>query len=233
VSSRTTTNNGLQRIATTVGKQTAANVTKVLSELDDAILEGLKNSGKLDDALDGMAKVLKSGGKVEDMTRVLKNEHVYTAAYKQADLLTDFKVVGDVPGIDRTLQALKQSQSQVLGNRYEVECAAFFARQGKNVQFMSKIIDEIGVDGARKIITDLDVVVDGIVYQCKKSTDALAYGKEGLEGAQKWVAAALKEVGNDASKVKYLVPPDTHIPPQVKKFLARIGVDILDIIPHK
>ena len=226
-------NTNLQKIATTLGKQTAANVTKVLSQLDDAVLEALKASGKLDDALEGMAKVLKTGGKVEDMVTVLKNEHIYSAAYKQADLLVDFKQVGGVPGIDRTLAALKQDQLQVQGIRYEVETAAFFSRQGKDVQFISKIIDEIGADGTRKTVTDIDVLADGILYQCKKSTSALQYGKRGLEGAEYWTTAALKEVGGDASKVKYMVPPGTRIPPQIQKYLDRVNVRILDTIPHK
>jgi hypothetical protein len=55
----------------------------------------------------------------------------------------------------------------------------------------------------------------------------------GSESAQKWVAAALKEAGDNPSKVKYLIPPGTKVPKAIQEFLDLKGIKIIDDIPHR
>jgi len=69
--------------------------------------------------------------------------------------------------------------------------------------------------------TDIDVVIrenGNLVYlQCKRSTDALRYGKQGLDNAMLWVQKAMKDLATqDYSRIKYVVPPGTRIPPRIE-----------------
>jgi hypothetical protein len=216
----------MENTAINVGRVTARNTAKVLGELSDDVLAALKASPKFDDAVEGLVKVLKRGIDPELMKKVIQNENLYSAGYKHADLLADMTHVANVPGFDKLAKSLGTATNT--GFRYELECAAHFAKKGGKVEFLSKFADIPGT----KFATDIDVLVDGVAYQCKNGYAALvAGGNSGLTKAEQWVGAVLKEVGGDPNKVKYLVPPGTKVPELLQEFFDTVGVKVLFEVP--
>ncbi|MBT64937.1 MAG: hypothetical protein CML13_17190 [Puniceicoccaceae bacterium] len=100
------------------------------------MLGGLKTSGKLDDALAGMAKLL-DGGIVDPqlLGKALNKTDVFTGAYKQADLLIDAKVIleasPNIAGFDRLLRAIGKANNP--GFLFELRGARKLASAGETV----------------------------------------------------------------------------------------------------
>ncbi|MCF6209891.1 MAG: hypothetical protein L3J88_01060 [Gammaproteobacteria bacterium] len=217
-------------------------VVKALAGVSDGALAGIKNSSvPLSTSLTGLAQAGKQVSP-ELLTKVIGNDNLYSAGYKQGDLLKDMGELADVRGFDLLADALAtgnknglKSFPQGKGFRYELESAAYIKRNGGEVIEISKKLST----STGQIKTDIDIIANlgaGPVYvQVKRSTAALQYGKKGLERTQTWIKKAQKDMGvplDDFSKILYVVPPNTRIPPLIEKFFRDEGITVLFDIPH-
>lgn len=99
-----------------LGDEVAEKVIKTLGrDVDDAILQGIKDSGRMTEALEGLAKVLKNKVGPGEIKKALANSNLYSAGYKQADLLVDMGDVAQVQGLDKLVKMLKTGTTQAKG----------------------------------------------------------------------------------------------------------------------
>ncbi|NOZ69219.1 MAG: hypothetical protein GXP46_08265, partial [Deferribacteres bacterium] len=222
-----------------LGPKVANKVALTLGRgVDDAVLQGIKDSGRMSEALEGLAKVLKNRVNPGEIKRALANSNLYSAGYKEADLLVDMGEVAQVKGLDYLVKTLKQSASQVKGRRYELEVAAWLKRNNYEVVEFSQRISKRIASGTKLEGTDIDVVIKNaqgeLVYlQVKNGTAAFRYGREGLEKERLWVKKAMTDLNTqDFKRVQYVVPPGTRIPPMVDRWFRKTGIDVLDFIPY-
>jgi hypothetical protein len=148
-------------------------------------------------------------------------------------VLRDMGQLANITGLEHLAKVLKTNNVRALGFRYELEAAAYLSREGAVISEISK---RIATSSGK---TDIDIIADlgqGPKYlQVKRSTDALRYGETGLKSAQSWVAKAQKDLGvppTDFSKVAYVVPPNTKIPPKIDDYFDAKGIEVIDYIPH-
>jgi len=72
-------------------------------------------------------------------------------------------------------------------------------------------------------------------YQFKRSTQALGYGKRGLDGTQAWVKKAMKDLDTeDYARIRYALPEGASVPPQITKWFEEVLEGAIEIvrIPH-
>lgn len=158
--------------------------------------------------------------------------------------MKDMEELADIPnlkGLEDAIAMLKTTNAQAKGFRYEIEGAAWLARNEVEVVELTKRVAVVIENGAQVVKTDIDVVIregqDLIYYQFKRSPDALGYGKNGLEATKSWVAKAMKDLEleiPDYSRIKYALPEGVSIPPQIKKWFGTLGPPSIEIvrIPH-
>jgi len=194
--------------------------------------------------LDGLAKVANKGIAPFGLKRILDNAHLYGSQYKRTNLLKDLGELADIPnlkGLEEAIAMLKASNAQAKGFRYEIEGAAWLARNEKQVVELTKRVAVVIEDGVQVVKTDIDVVIrEGnnlIYYQFKRSKNALGYGVKGLETTKAWVAKAMKDLEleiPDYSRIKYALPEGVSLPPQIKKWFDSLGQPSIEIvrIPH-
>ncbi|MCG7982336.1 MAG: hypothetical protein JAY90_06230 [Candidatus Thiodiazotropha lotti] len=232
-----------------LGYDSAEAVIKALSGLKDEAFTGLRTSSvPLSESLTGLAQASKSLAQTsskagpELVTKILGNDNLYTAGYKQGELLRDMGELADVRGFDKLADVLRYGNTtslrnypQGLGFRYELEAAAFLKREGGTIVEVTRKI------GGKKPsdATDIDIIADvghGPVYiQVKRSADAYGYGKTGLKKTQTWIDKAQKDLGvpaDDYSKIMYVNPDGVLPPPQVRKFFNRKGILPFEV-PHR
>ncbi len=195
-----------------VGKK----VLLTLGDVSDDVITSIKDPAKFNAAIDGLARTLQAGIDPQLIKRVLENNNILGATYRQAELLQDLARVDQVPGFDRLVNALKISNVQAKGFRYELEVAVSLGGNGA-VTVLGRAAQIPGIFPPR--FTDIDVLANGIAYQAKRSAAAVGSGKAGLESAQKWVKSVLPQVGNDPARVKYAIPHGVDVPAQVQAFL--------------
>ncbi|MDQ8208061.1 hypothetical protein QEH52_11115 [Coraliomargarita sp. SDUM461003] len=217
----------------------AKKLVETTAGFSDDVLASLKASPDLDDALEGLVKVLDEGINPELVKKALNNANVFGSQYRHANLLMDIGEVSTVKGLDLALDTLKSTArgiNQTKGYRYEIEGAAELVRQGHNVVEFSKRVNVPWDDAAQALgktgRTDIDVVVsngaDLFYYQFKRSTIALRT----LKHAQAWVTKALldlDEVGN-YSRVIYAMPNGANdLTSTVKKWFDSLNPPITTI----
>ena len=235
----------LRRIAENTaeyGAEAAECALRALADVADesVVIDALKASDKLDECIEGLAIVAKSGLGPADIAAVFKNHaNILSAAYTSEKLLLDVKVLGKIPGMDHLWKMLKTNNTNTKGFRYELEGGAWLRRSGNNVVELSTDVSVALQTGAKSVNTDIDVVVllnnMRIYYQFKRSRDALRNGKKGLDNAKLWVSKAFKDLGAGATfdQIKYAVPPGVSIPPQISAFLNSLIPPIkVERIPH-
>ncbi len=234
----------IETISTQVGEQAARTAMETVGRLSDEALDGLKVGGSgAEAAIVNLGKVASQGLDPATLQRVLDNGNVFSSGYSRANLLDDLGLLIDdgVTGITDAVNSLKQAQKQVLGNRYEIEGAAWLSRMGENVTAMTmRIYDEAG-----ELLTDIDVVVEEagqlIYYQFKRSNAALNSSKaatsalpkrSNVDLAQEWVAKALSDLGTtDYSRIRYAVPDGVTVPAKIQTWFDEVGV-VVERIPH-
>lgn len=106
-----------------------------------------------------------------------------------------------------------------MGYRYELEAAAHLVkRDGGTPLFLSRQIFDLVT---KELLTDIDIVLNGIYYQVKWCRRAFA--KRGTGGIVKsmnqWIERARH--GNPGQPVAYVAPPD-RFPPTAVRHLARL-----------
>jgi hypothetical protein len=214
-----------------LGTAAAQGVVKVLGESSQSVLTSLAASGRSVQAVEGLGRVLRHGIDPELVKRVLGNDFILSAGYRQADLLEDMGKVAHVKGFEDLAKTLANTGKTAHGFRYELEVAVWMQKNGMPAEELTKrIATSIGK-------TDIDVVgkVAGqtVFVQAKSTTDALKYGEKGLKDAQAWVTKARAELGStDPAHLRYAVPPDQRIPPQIQSYLERERIRIVRI-PHR
>jgi NOL1/NOP2/fmu family ribosome biogenesis protein len=176
------------------------------------------------------------------LTRVLNNSHLYGSVYKRTNLLKDLGELADIPnlkGLEQAISMLKAANAQAKGFRYEIEGAAWLARNEKEVVELTKRVAVVVEEGAQVVKTDIDVIIlEGgkrIYYQFKRSKEALGYGENGLEATKAWVKKAMADLGvEDLCRVKYALPENVDLPPQIKNWFTNVLDDAIEIIriPH-
>lgn len=228
------------------GEESAKKFVQAFEGLGDEAFDALKNApaSELDDALDGLAKVANKGIAPFTLKRVLDNPSLYGSAYKRTNLLKDLGELADIPnlkGLEEAIAMLKATNAQAKGFRYEIEGAAWLARNEKEVVELTKRVAVVIENGAQVVKTDIDVVIrEGnnlIYYQFKRSKEALGYGENGLKATKAWVAKAMKDLEleiPDYSRIKYALPEGVTLPPQIKKWFDSLGQPSIEIvrIPH-
>ncbi|HEX4954148.1 MAG TPA: PKD domain-containing protein [Thermoanaerobaculia bacterium] len=219
----------IRNLPPSVGAEAIGRTVKVLGEISPEAAARLAAQGPeaLQAALDGMAKALTKVD-AKHMKRVVENTFPITDAYPVTKLLEDLGKVADVPGFEGLLRSLKSRSPQVLGNRYELEAA--IALGVNNLEFLTK-----GVKLASGAKTDIDIIANGILYQVKRSTGALGSANDVKAWVGKAVAYQKEVLGQaaaDFSKIKYIIPPGTHVSQPIRNFLEEVGVEIIDTIAH-
>lgn len=213
---------------------------------DDAYraLKGLP-AHELDEALEGLGRLVVKEVSPADLTRMLNNRAIFTTGYERGHLLRDFGLLANagVGGLELSVRLLKSRAVQSLGFRYEVEGAAHLMRSGKNVIELSR---KVAQTGSRRIATDIDVVVMDssmrlVYYQFKRSEAALRsnFNREG-KGLMGWINKALADLmrrGGEVSysQIKIAIPPGTKIPKAVAERLKALpgGIEaFIEYIPH-
>jgi len=151
------------------------------------------------------------------------------SAYRHDQLLIDMGEVADVTGFDGLIASLgRNNPNGAKGFRYELEVAASFKRGGQTVEELGKKIPLAGKANP----SDIDVLADGVAYNAKISRGAFKKpSAKALEKAENYVAAALEAVGNDPSKVKYVVPDGVRAPSKVRRFLETFDppIEIINV----
>lgn len=237
---------GVRKAVASHGEAAGKSFVQTFENLSDEAFAALKeaSAAELDEALEGLAMVANKGITPFALSRVLNNTHLYGTAYKRTNLLKDLGELADVPnlkGLESAISMLKTANVQAKGFRYEIEGAAWLARNEKEVVELTKRFSVVLEAGANAVKTDIDVVIkEGgklVYYQFKRSTDALGYGKNGLEATESWVAKAMKDLElqiPDYSRIKYALPEGVTIPPQISKWFDALGPPSVEIvrIPH-
>jgi len=93
--------------------------------------------------------------------------------------------------------------------------------------------------GAPEVKTDIDVLISEgqnlIYYQFKRSKEALGYGKNGLDATKAWVKKAMADLDTeDYSRIKYALPEDVDLPPQIAEWFSDVLEHAIEVIriPH-
>lgn len=214
-------------------------MSRVIGDLSDDAIQALKNSPHLDDAMDGLARVIDEGINPKLISDALNNPNIFGSAYKQADLLMDLDVlaVGQVEGLASALKLLKSTNrgaAQTLGFRYEIEGAAFLARGGHEVvEITSRIAPPIPAEelarlGATTSRTDIDVVVregqELVFYQFKRTPGSL----NSLPDVKRWVEKAKAQLdASDYSQIVYALPNGiSDVTPKIKDWFTDTSINI-------
>ncbi len=222
------------RTVSTHGNDIAKALADTVGGLGDAALASLRAlpANQLDEALDGLARVLTKGIDPQSMRAALNNQQLYTAQYKQSHLLRDLDELAEVPGLGSAVRALKQGSDnaaqapQALGRRFEIQAAAQLRRDGANV---SQVTQRISNSAGN---TDIDIVIteglQRVFYQLKSTAGSF----RSLPNDQAWVKKALTELDTvDYSQIKYVIPSGVNVPPIINKWLDDVGVIVIDDLP--
>lgn len=205
-----------------LGIPAAQRVTKALGAVSDDAIAAIKNSGKFDEAMVGLAKAMDNGLDSGLLKKILDN-NFYDAAYTQADILIDLGKVADAEGFTRLANSLKNTGITNKGFLYELQVAAHYADQGTNA---TTVVSKYVKATETLTSTDIDLIIDGVYYQVKRSANAFGYGKAGLQKTKAWVA---KAIADGAQTVKYVTQPRVMIPPKVAAWLAKKGIEIIRV----
>ena len=239
-----------KRAAANHGSKVAANLINVLGGIGEAALTTLKAlpTSQLDEALDGLARVLSKGVNPQVMRRVLDNHHVYGTAYTRVQLLKDLDILADVPGMPDIARMLQVNHPNVKGFRYEVEGAAYLSRTNLEepvtslTQRVSVIWDDLEIDtfGEEMIKkfgkkTDIDVITGNPPTHIFRQLKSTAGSMKSLTKVKAWCEKARKArenpIGNYNGLIFHL--PEDEIPKitkPVKDWLDSKNIQILPII---
>jgi hypothetical protein len=220
------------------GIRAAQDITTLFGKLSDDALDVFKNlnPSQLDDALDHLAVVFRTGKiDVAQVKRLLENSRLYTAAYDRSKMLKDLRFLSDSEGFDKLVNYLGSAgkDSWAKGRVYELQSAVGTIKNvpNGNVTFVSRFAKEIDPDTAKVLDhTDIDFIVDdgtNLIYYQAKST-AGAFGRSAAEArreAERWVKLALNDAeqhGITNQLIKYVVPPDVAVPPTVLEYFTEL-----------
>jgi len=204
----------------------------------------IKSAPDTQKVLESMVKIFEAGINSKDLNKILENVTLFnpsvvtgvTTSYKQYDLFLDFgdiAKVADRGGLDRLVTSLKNTGNGRWGFRYELEVAAYLVReQGVGaVDFISKLVR----NAEGKLVTDIDVVVNGVYYQAKRSKSAFSSARGGsFLSVLNWVNKARAD---GATKIIYVTPDLSQIPSKSQKAFEALqnkGIDVSTLaIPFK
>jgi hypothetical protein len=110
------------------------------------------------------------------LAEALLNDHLYQGRYNINRLLSDMATVKEVGGFHQATLRLRQAQPQVKGQVFEFRAAAYYVRQGRNVEAM----------GRSFIKSDIDILMDGVGYQLKTGPTSL----KSRPSMESWLDAA-------------------------------------------
>jgi hypothetical protein len=180
----------------------------LLDALPAGVKTAIRDGPRVKEAMKAVAAVLDRGVDAGLLRNVLKNDLYAGAipaigeatAYTRADLLEDLAKVASAPsvqGLDSLVTSLSWGGSGRFGYRYELEVAAWLVRErgAQSLQFVQKQVWDGG-----ELVTDIDMIADGVYYQCKRSGDAF---KGGARGIVEWVNGARMD---GATRVVYATP---------------------------
>jgi len=111
------------------------------------------------------------------------------------------------------------------GYRYELEVAAWLVREkgAQSLQFVQKQVWDGG-----ELVTDIDIIADGVYYQAKRSGAAF---KSGEDGIVRWVEGAMAANGE---VMAYLTPSKAAIPEaaaaRIRAYQEDLGQDCLSVL---
>ncbi|MHC5110075.1 MAG: hypothetical protein ACYTHJ_09370 [Planctomycetota bacterium] len=206
------------------GVRVAQTATTVLSRLPDDVLLAIKNSTFYEEAIIGLARSINAGVDPQLAHRILTNTF-YSEVYTPAHILVDMGRVAHAEGFVSLAKRLKIDNPQALGNLYELQVAAHFATRGiVNICFISKFVRADATLGLTS--TDIDLIIDGVYVQVKRSTQAFEYGQRGLDKAMIWVAKARND---GAEVIKYVTRRGVTIPPRIEQWLGRQGIRVVRV----
>ena len=236
---------GVRRAVATHGAEAAKKFVSAFDGLGDEALDSLKNApaGQLDEALDGLAKVVNKGIDPVTIKIALDNTHLFGTQYKRVNLLKDLGELANVKGLDEAAAMLKAVNAQAKGFRYEIEGAAWLARNGKEVVELTKRVAVVLEEGADVVRTDIDIVIleagKRIYYQLKRSRSAFVGGTRNIDEAlgktQAWVAKAFKDLGDGATheQIRYATDAAVTVPQKILDWFGSLNPNIIvEIIPH-
>lgn len=213
-----------------------------LDDLDDAAIAAFRSvpANQLDEAFDGLARVLSKGVNPQKIKNALNNPQLFAnTQYTRVNLLKDLDelAVADVKGIRELVGALTSKTASVRGVRYELEGAAYLIRNPQPGEAVVEVTRKFlrGKKGG----TDFDVVVrraDGseVYYQFKSTRGAFG----SFDETQGWVGKALQDLppGSTYDQIRFAVPDINMVPPQkvapwFQSLTPIIEVEVIPITP--
>ena len=115
---------------------TVQKVTDVVGSLSDDVLASLKNSGKPDDALEGLSKLVGKDGPAT-LAKMLNKAKSFSGTYKQADLLVDAnKILTRSPNaknFDAVLKRVRDANDVPKGAFFEIDPPRIWRTQGERL----------------------------------------------------------------------------------------------------
>lgn len=239
-----------RRTSPQIGIEATRKVIQTLGRVSDDVLTNLKSAEPISSWLSGTGKVARYGAKFginpELMARILGNDNLYSAGYKQADLLEDMGELANVKGFELLADALSYGNKTILkenkgviGFRWELEATAELSRRGiEIIELTKKVYSKAG-----KLETDIDAIIrDGgkYIYLQLKASNALVGGVAGkaplgsLDDVKAWVAKALTDLKKldpaaTSEQIKYVVPQGTIIPRGIEEWFSdpKIGIEVI------
>lgn len=221
---------------------TAQDIVQLLGRLPVESLQYFKSlSGpQLDQAIERLSLIFLTGKiDIAQMEKLLNNDHLYTAAYDQLELLKDLAVVADAEGVGKLVNYLQGAKinGPIHGRLYELQTSARLVADNPNakVKYFAKFTEEIdSFTGRVTGRTDIDFVIDDgvntIYYQAKTSKAAFGKSKAlAIQRAKSWVRLARNDISTNAitnGVVRYITPDPAQVPDAVRQFLAANGIPI-------
>jgi hypothetical protein len=230
---------------------TTRGTIKVLDEVDPQVLSKLKDVGPelAAKAVKGLVTALEAGIDASLIKKALKADlfdgaRVATGEvthYTHAQFLID---LGDVAKLAKTPEALKGLTTLInqmstvnrarFGFRYTLEVAAFFVREGAtSITGIERHVPAIRDDAGLLLYgcTDIDLIVNGVYYQVKRSKAAFKGGEDGVD---LWVSK-IKEFWKRQKLIgklviRYVTPHGiADVPGPALTALQRLGVPVVPV----
>lgn len=208
-----------------VGRETAQKLVSTVGELSDDVLDGLKNSGKLDEALAGMTKLV-DGNFVDPqkLSKTLNNAVAFSYSYKQADLLMDVnRLLTNSPGLDPV--GLRETFKQIGGHRiadgaigylHNIRSAAHLAESGKPILKL----EPPNIRGA-------DILADGVAYNVKLTAKKLE--NKVVDDTISYLTVGLADARRLGVNFKIILGSGQIVNLEILRFISAHGVEVITV----
>ncbi len=235
----------LERVAhasASAGIKAAQDITEIFAKLSDDSIDFFKNinPNQLDVAVDHLGTILRNTiVDVAQLTRVLNNNRLYTAAYHRTQLLDDLSTLSNADGFGKLVNYLGSAAQDgwAKGRVYELQSAAKVindhSQEGWKVKsIVNKFTKEIDPDTGKLLDkTDIDFIIEDhlgrtVYYQAKSTVGA--FGSRPAAEAGRWIRLAVNDAqasGVANPVITYVVPPGVTIPESVATLFETLRLE--------